>query len=272
MKNKTQPKVYNLKYHFKQQSSGGAYVLYLYDEVTATGEFDWDTWEYKESETSAKYFRDKLDAIPNTGVIELHVNSGGGDVNEGVTIYNLLRQKSQAGCKIIGYVDGAAYSVAMDVIMACDEIHMGLGTSMFLHYPWTCACGNAEALTAVAKQLEALGTASVDLYMARAKNITEEGLREMMQKETMLDPETCLKYGFCDFVDTYEHAEPEDDPDETDEPVADPKDPEDPEDPEAIEDAKDEVIKQLRAELAQLKAEKTINVNQTLSRAFELIR
>ena len=193
----------------KAEDDKDTYKLYLYDTVTKYGDFDWSTWKYKESETSAKYFREKLDEIPDDSVIELHINSAGGEVGEGVTIYNLLKQKSQAGTLIIGYIDGYAYSVAMDIAMACDEIHMGLGTTMLLHYPWAYAAGNAKQLRNLADQLDALGTASVDLYMARAKDITEEELRAMMDAETTLDPETCLRYGFCDIVDQYEKI-PED--------------------------------------------------------------
>ena len=198
--------------------------LYIYDAVTKRGNFNWSTWQYDDSETSAKYFRDRLNEIPDGDTIHVHINSQGGEVGEGVTIYNLLRQKSQAGCSIIGYVDGMAYSVAADIAMACDELHMGLGTSMLLHYPWMLCSGNAEQLREFAEQLDALGEASVQLYMSRAKDLTADELREMMSKETVLDPESCLKYGFCDVVDSYKKTddqEPEEDPEE--EPDEDPK-------------------------------------------------
>lgn len=203
-----------LVYCFRQETGEKETVhrIDLYDTVTKYGLFNWETWNYDDSETSAKYFRDRLQEIPDGETIHVHINSRGGEVGEGVTIYNLLRQKSQAGNQIVGFVDGMAYSVAADIAMACDELHMGLGTSMLLHYPWMYAAGNAEQLREYADQLDALGEASVQLYLARAKNLDAEELREMMRKETMMDPETCLKYGFCDVVDKYEKAEgsPED--------------------------------------------------------------
>ncbi len=212
------------RYRFEQSAGGPGAVhkLYVYDEVSAQGKFNWNTWEYEDSETSAKYFRDQLDAIPNGETIELHVNSVGGEVGEGVTIYNLLRQKAGGGSRIIGYVDGMAYSVAMNIVMACDEIHMGLGTSMFLHNPWTVAKGNADQLRSMADQLDELSEASVQLYMSRASGITEDELRQMMKKETMLAPDKCLQYGFCDIVgegkkeDAPENSDddPDNDPDE----------------------------------------------------------
>ena len=207
-------KMLKTRYRFAQKKAN-VHKLYIYDDVRAKGDFNWKTWNYEESETSAKYFRDRLEEIPDGDTIELHVNSAGGEVGEGVTIYNLLRQKSKTGSKIIGFVDGTAYSVAMNIVMACDEIHMGLGTSMFLHNPWTVAMGNAEALRNVAEQLDVLSAASRQLYLSRAKNLTEEDLAAMMDKETMLDPVTCFDLGFCDFVG--EKKEDEEEPEEVEE-------------------------------------------------------
>lgn len=42
----------------------GVVKLYIYDDVTAYGNFNWETWEYDDSETSANYFREQLAAIP----------------------------------------------------------------------------------------------------------------------------------------------------------------------------------------------------------------
>ena len=213
-----------MKYSFRQEanaSGGNIHKPYIYDSIRALGDFDWREWKYEESETSAKYFRDRLDEIPNGETIELHVNSAGGEVGEGVTIFNLLKQKRDAGSTIIGYVDGMAYSVAMDIIMAATEIHMGLGTTMFLHNPWMFASGNAEQLRNYADQLDALALASQQLYLARSGGkIEQEELADLMNRETMLDPESCLKYGFCDMIDDFKAAgiddDPDDDPDDDD--------------------------------------------------------
>ena len=256
-------KMLKTKYRFAQKRAN-VHKLYIYDDVRAKGDFNWKTWDYEESETSAKYFRDRLEEIPDGDTIELHVNSAGGEVGEGVTIYNLLRQKSKTGSKIIGYVDGTAYSVAMNIVMACDEIHMGLGTSMFLHNPWTVAMGNAEALRNVADQLDVLSAASRQLYLSRAKNLSEEELAAMMDRETMLDPRTCFDLGFCDFVGEKQEEveetteETEEEPEETQAETEETEEPsdEDPEEEDSTEeeseedpDEEDDEVKQLRQNL-----------------------
>ena len=189
------------KYRFEQLAGQDTYRLYIYDDVTAYGNFNWETWEYDESETSANYFRDQLAQVPDTGKIELHVNSNGGSVKEGIAIYNLLKQhKAEKVC----FVDGFAYSIASVICMACDKIVMGLGTSMLIHNMAMSVYGDAQTLRKCADDLEVLMESNRNIYMARAKNLTEEQLKEMMDAETFLTPEQCLEYGFCDEIADYQ--------------------------------------------------------------------
>lgn len=211
------PKRTDFKFCFKQEATaagGTKHLLYIYDSVRKRGDFNWQTWQYNDSETSAKHFRDCLDAIPSGEEIELHVNSVGGEVGEGVTIFNLLKQKGEQGNKITAYVDGMAYSVAMDIVLAAKEVHMGLGTTMFLHNPWLTCSGNAAQLRGYADQLDAMTDASVQLYLSRsAGKVGEAELRDMMEKETMLDPQKCVEYGFCDVIDDFKAQEDNEDED-----------------------------------------------------------
>lgn len=189
------------KFRFEQLAGSNTYKLYVYDNVTAYGDFNWETWEYEDAETSANYFRQQLSEIPDTAEIELHVNSYGGDVKEGIAIYNLLKQH---GAHKTCYVDGFAYSIASVICLACDKIIMGLGTSMLVHNMSMYVYGNAEMLRKCADDLDVLMESNRKIYMARAKNLTEEELADMMDKETYLTPEQCLEYGFCDEIGTYQ--------------------------------------------------------------------
>lgn len=186
-----------------QRSVGNVHKLYIYDDVTAYGTFDWTTWTMKESETSAKYFRDQLEAIPDTATIELHINSNGGSVKEGVAIYTQLKQKS---CKKVGYVDGVAYSVAFLILQACDERIMGLGTSALIHNMWMSVDGNAKELRKAADDLDVLMESNRKIFMERS-NLEEQQLIDMMEAETFLTPDQCLEYGLIDKVDSYQADE-----------------------------------------------------------------
>lgn len=188
------------KTSFCFQKAGENYKLYIYDDVTAHGPFNWTTWSYSDSETSAKYFRDQLAEIPDTATIELHINSNGGSVKEGVGIYTQLKQKS---CRKVGYVDGVAYSVAFLILQACDERIMGLGTSALVHNMWMSVDGNAKELRKAADDLDVLMESNRKVFLERS-TLKEDDLIEMMEAETFLTPDQCLEYGFIDKVDSYQ--------------------------------------------------------------------
>ena len=215
------------------QSVPNSFDLYIYDDVAARGKFDWSTWTQLESETSAKYFRDKLSEIPADATINLYINSNGGEVKEGVGIYNQLKRH---GAKINGIVDGNAYSVAFWILMACDHKVMNLGTSALVHNMWTIVAGNANTLRKEADDLDKLMESNRQIFLeASGGKITEEKLIELMDAETFLTPDECLEYGFIDEVNRQVVPDPDEDPED------------EPDD--------DDELNQLRAENARMKAQ-----------------
>lgn len=171
-------------------------VLYIYDDVTEYGDFDWNAWEYKDSETSAKFFAEKLEEIPEGEAIELHINSNGGSVKEGVAIYNLLKQKQNTK---VGIVDGVAHSVAFLILQACETRKMCLGTTALIHNMWMYCHGNATQLRKYADDLDDMMEANRQVFMERA-TISEEELKDLMEKETYLTPDKALEYGLIDEI------------------------------------------------------------------------
>jgi len=170
-------------YCFRQEAGSDVHKLYIYDDVSEYGTFDWWTWEYTESETSAEFFRKALAEIPESATVELHINSYGGSVKEGMA-----------------YVDGFAYSVASVIMQAADRRIMGLGTSLLIHNMWLSVAGNAAELRKAADDLDVLMESNRQIYMERV-NITEDELIEMLNNETYLTPEQAVEMGFADEVD-----------------------------------------------------------------------
>ena len=187
------------KMNYCFQKVDNVHQIYLYDDVSKYGEFNWETWDYDESETSAKHFAEVLNAIPETDKIELFINSRGGDADQGTAIFNLLNRH---GAYKTGYVDGVAHSIAFTIFQACDRRIMGEGTSAIIHDMWGCFSGNSRELRQYADNLDVWMDSCVSLFMKRAKNITEDELRELMHTETALSPQDALNYGFCDEIGT----------------------------------------------------------------------
>jgi len=160
--------------------------IYLYGDI-------YDSW-WDEDSNSAKTLKDKLLEFGNITEINLHINSLGGDVIEGIAIFNLLKQH-QATVNV--YVDGFACSIASVIAMAGDKVYMPNNTMMMIHNCWTYASGNAKDLRKTADDLDKIMQSSIESYMSKV-NITEEELKELLDNETWLTAQECLDMGFAD--------------------------------------------------------------------------
>lgn len=184
----------NVIYRF--QKTDNAHEIFIFDEIRKTGPFNWDTWQYEDSETSAKHFKELLDAIPESEDINIYFNSNGGSVDQGTAIYNMLQQH---GSYKTGIVMGGCHSIAFTILQACDKRIMGQGTTAIIHDMWETVTGNAADLRAEADNLDVAMDSCIALFMQRA-TIPESELREMMHKTTTLSPQMALEYGLIDEI------------------------------------------------------------------------
>lgn len=132
--------------------------------------------------------------------INVHINSYGGDVSEGLAIYNVLREHP---AKITTICDGFACSAASVVFMAGDERIMSPASLLMIHNAWTIAMGNASALRKTADDIEIITQASVEAYKQVA-TISEEEIKTLMDAETWILPADAVAYGFATGIDDEE--------------------------------------------------------------------
>lgn len=153
---------------------------------------------YGESDTSASQFRDLLKQIGNVKTINLHINSPGGNVFEGIAIYNMLKQNKAT---VHVYVDGLAASIASTIAMAGDTISIPENSMLMIHNPWTSATGNAKEFRKRADDLDKLGASMKTSYMSKSNGkIDEDTLSELMDQETWLTAKEAVDYGLADEV------------------------------------------------------------------------
>lgn len=183
-------------WEIKQQADNPETLeMYIYSNVEGDS-YDWWSGEEIKSETSADYFREKLEEYKNISRINIYINSLGGSVMEGVAIYNQL--KRHKAYKTV-YIDGFACSVASVIAMAGDKVIMPENTVMMIHNAWTYTCGNASELRKQADDLAVMDTAFRQAYMLKSNGkISEEKLIEMLDAETYLTAKQCIEYGFAD--------------------------------------------------------------------------
>lgn len=174
------------------------YALEL-DEETKEADLmifgDITSYPWMESDVSSYNLSKKLAEL-DADRINVHINSYGGEVAEGLAIYNTLKQHR---AKIRTYCDGFACSIASVIFMSGDERIMSNASMLMIHNPWTCASGNAAELRKTAEDLDKMAQASVNAYMENA-TITEEEIKALMDEETWILPQEALDYGLATSV------------------------------------------------------------------------
>jgi ATP-dependent protease ClpP protease subunit len=174
--------------------------FYIYGDVEGDS-YDWWFGEKIESETSANHLRETLAGYDNLTQINIYINSYGGEVFEGTAIYNQL--KRHPAHKTV-YIDGFACSIASVIAMAGDEVVMPRNALMMIHNMWMGVCGNAAQLRKAADDIDVINHAGMAAYLEKTGDkLTEKQLTEMMDAETWLTAEDCIKFGFADrFADS----------------------------------------------------------------------
>lgn len=136
-----------------------------------------------EDSVTAKYVLDKLREQPTATTIRVRINSAGGDVFDGLAIYNLLAQQN---ARVIVEIDGLAASIASIIAMAGDDIRMAENALMMIHDPWTFTLGSAKDMRDAADLLDIVRAQLLDTYAARVGGgaATKRELDAMMADET----------------------------------------------------------------------------------------
>lgn len=128
--------------------------------------------------------------------VTVKINSPGGDMFEGITIFNQLREHP---AKVTIDVMGWAASAASIVAMAGDDIRMGLGTFMMVHNAWGIVIGNRHDMSDAADLFVGFDAAIADIYEARVK-IDRKAIEKLMDAETFMGPSDAVDKGFADRI------------------------------------------------------------------------
>lgn len=129
--------------------------------------------------------------------VRVQINSPGGDMFEGIAIYNLLRQhKAKVTVEVMGWAASAASVIAM----AGDEIKMGVGTFMMVHCAWGLVIGNRHDMRDAADTFDGFDAGLADIYEART-GLPRKDIDKLMDAETFMGASDAVEKGFADKID-----------------------------------------------------------------------
>lgn len=128
------------------------------------------------------------------GPVTVNVNSPGGDIFEGLAIYNLLREHDgEVTVKILGLAASAASIIAM----AGDTVQIARAGFLMIHNAWVVAMGNRNDLREFADTLEPFDRAMADIYSART-GAELKAMAKLMDAETWIAGYDAIEQGFAD--------------------------------------------------------------------------
>ena len=181
--------------YYSLTTNGSEASVNIYGDITS---FPWC-----EGDVSAVNLSKKLEELGDVSKIHVYINSYGGEVAEGLAIYNALRRHK---AKVVTHCDGFAASIASVVFMAGDKRVMSEASLLMVHNAWTWTEGNADQLRKQADDLDKITRASIEAYKAHS-NLSEEEIKALLDAETWILPEEALAYGFATKIEKTENKQ-----------------------------------------------------------------
>jgi ATP-dependent Clp protease protease subunit len=163
--------------------------------INIFGEIGWDV-----------KLQDVADKLEGAGDVQVNINSIGGNLFDGIAIYNLLREHpGQVKVRVLGMAASAASIIAM----AGDEVEIGASGWLMIHNAITGAYGNKDDLRAVAAFLEPFDKTIAEIYAERTGLKTEE-IVKLLDAETWISGKDAVEYGYADSLMSADKVEEED--------------------------------------------------------------
>lgn len=146
---------------------------------------------------SARRFINELKAL-DVDKINLHINSPGGLVFDGIAIQNSLKHHK---AKVTVYIDGLAASIASVIALAGDEVRIADNAYVMIHNPASIVWGEAKDMLKEAEVLNKIADGIAGDY-SRKMGVTPAEAREMMDEETWWLGQEAVDSGFADLTFT----------------------------------------------------------------------
>ena len=170
------------KWYNIQNKAGETADVYIFDEIGTYGV------------TAQEFINDIKDLkdLP----LNLRINSLGGDVFDGMAMYNVIKRRE---AKTTVYIEGIAASIATIIALGADEVVMAENSLFMIHNAWGGTMGEAKDMRKTAETLDKISGELTDIYRKKT-GLSYDVLSEMMDEETWLNAEEAFELGFVDTI------------------------------------------------------------------------
>ena len=169
-------------YSIQNKAGGETADIYIFDEIGTYG-------------VTAQEFINDIKDLKGTS-INLRINSLGGDVFDGMAMYNVIKRRE---AKTTVYIEGIAASIATIIALGADEVVMAENSLFMIHNAWGGTMGEAKDMRKTADTLDKISGELTDIYRKKT-GLSYEALQEMMDQETWLNAEEAYELGFVDVI------------------------------------------------------------------------
>ena len=140
----------------------------------------------------------QIAALGNVDTLVVHIQSPGGSVYAGYNTYNVLKS---SGKKIKAIIEGEAQSMATFISLAADkgQIEIKRPSTYMIHNPSQGLEGDADALANGVEELRKIEAEMAEAYASRTKMSIDQ-IKSMMKKETRMNAEEAVQFGFADTI------------------------------------------------------------------------
>jgi ATP-dependent protease ClpP protease subunit len=159
-------------------------TIQIFDQI---GE-DW----FGGSGVSAKAFSQTLQDI-GQGPLVVEINSPGGNVWDGLSIYNMLRGRQ---APVTTRVVGIAASIASIIALAGDTVEMAEASLFMIHDPSGMVAGTSEDMRKMADALDQHAEVLAGIY-AKATGKPSSQIRAAMKAETWFTAQEAIQFGLA---------------------------------------------------------------------------
>lgn len=145
---------------------------------------------------TAKRVADDLKSLGRVDVINVRLNSFGGEVFEGYAIYNQLKRHP---ARVEVDIDGAACSIASIIACAGDTVRMARNAMYMIHDPAGSAFGSSKDMRKTADLLDQVREQLVETYVQRT-GLSAAAISDYMSAETWFKASEAAELGFVNQV------------------------------------------------------------------------